>query len=91
MSLHTPGPWNVGWSFWPNDEEIAYGINRGKGTVSDVEARANASLIATAPKLRAMLSRVLAALETPGDLTGEERQHVIEDAGALLAEIEEDA
>lgn len=35
-----------------------------------------------------MLARTLAAVETPGDLTSEEVEHVKEDAGAMLSEIE---
>ena len=36
--------------------------------------------------LTKMLERVLAALETPGDLTSEEKQHVIEDGAACIEE-----
>lgn len=36
-----------------------------------------------------MLTRTVAALETPGDLTDEERRHLIADAGALLARREQ--
>ena len=39
-------------------------------------------------RLAAALVLTLAALETPGDLTAEERDHVIEDGGALLAELQ---
>lgn len=38
----------------------------------------------TAEQLAQMLARTLAALETPGDLTDEEVEHVKEDAAELL-------
>lgn len=39
-------------------------------------------------KLKSMLSRVVAALETPRDLAEEERKHLIDDAGSMLSQLE---
>ncbi len=88
---HTPGPWNTGWTFWEGDEEIAYGINRGKGTISDTEATANARLIAAAPELLESvkeLSITLVGRYMAGITGNEEIRRMLASADATIARTE---
>jgi len=74
MSKHTPGPWTVG---GPNRVgEEALGIIEGKdkyvvadvwADVEELDARANANLIAAAPELLEKLSEAVELLEVDDD------------------------
>lgn len=92
--MHTPGPWAIGlapgpWAIGietdlPDSAQIIDADGWHLATVTLDPVDANARLIAAAPDLLAALEAALIALETPDDLTDEERGWVIEDAADAI-------
>jgi hypothetical protein len=92
MNAHTPGPWQTtdekdrrGWLYIEGNYEV---LARITGSPDDVEAQANARLIAAAPELLEALRIAEGALKNPsptlrarpGEMTIKERRHVARQA-----------